>query len=114
MEGNKFLIVANDRVSELKKAGTNISLTSFKDHGKEVEIGFTVKEEKKFTISTDGKMFFLENVEHRKPGGRPTYVLERDMVDYILVLANGGPIAGKLMIPGDEERKFVRDVVIPT
>ena len=115
MEGNNFLIVANDRVCELKKAGINIELTSFLDHGKKVEIGFTAENEKKFTISTDGKMFFLENDECRKPGGRPTYILEKDMIDYILVIVNGGQVPGKLTFPGEEEKKFTKEPrVIPT
>ncbi len=115
MKGNNFLIATNDRVCDLQKAGINISLTNFLDHGDKIEIGLSVKKEKKFIISTNGKMFFLENIEYCKPGGRPAYILERDMIDYILVLANDGPVAGVIMIPGEDEKYFLKEqVIVPT
>ena len=111
---NKLLIVANDRVHDLHKLGLNISLTSFKDFKNMVEIGFTGQEEKKFMLSCKGEMFFLENPEYMATGGRPTFMLE-DMIDYLLVLTNGGQIIGKLMLPGEEEKRFSKEaIVVPT
>jgi hypothetical protein len=113
---NNFLIVSNNRVFDLKKLGINLSLTSFHDYNdNKIKIGFSIAEEKTFIVSKKNESFFLEDDKYRKSGGRPTFGVMEDMIDYLLVLTNGGQVAGKLMLPGEEEKRFSKEhIIVPT
>lgn len=119
MEGNFFVKnlfakAALDKSQALKAQGIKIDVESFNNEGQIVEIVITGKTKKTFRVSFEGNTAYLENPEHRVPGGRPVYLFE-DMVTYLFILANGGPVTGKLMYPGTEEKKFFRaPAVIPT
>jgi len=118
MEGcikNCFLIAAAKKECQLKKLGLNLPILKFTDNNESVELVIVSKgNEKKFNVSFSGESAYLENPEYKAPGGRPTYCVD-DMVVYLFILANGGPVFGKLIYPGTEEKKFLRvPAVAPT
>lgn len=118
MEGctkNLFLKAAIDKARSLKAQDINILVEKFDDKGQVIELVVIGKTKKVFQFSFDGGDIYLENPEYRGSGGRPVYSSLEDMVTYIFVLANDGPVHGKLMYPGTEEKLFFRTpVVIPT
>lgn len=119
MEGycvkNMFLKEALDKACSLKAKGINILVEKFDDKGQVIELIVTGKTRKVFQISFEEGAIFLENPEHHGPGGRPVYSTIDDMLSLLFVLANGGPVMGKLMYPGTEEKKFFQvPVVVPT
>lgn len=115
MEGaNAFFIAAASKELKLKKLGLNLSIVSFLKNGENIEIVLSGKQEKRFTVSFQGKSAFLENPEERTKGGRPTFPVE-DMVTYLFLLTNGGPVQGILMYPGAEDMRFMSvPAVFPT
>lgn len=119
MEGyqRKNLLVASayNKARVLQTKGVQISVEKFDDKGSLAELVIIGKEKKVFQFSTDDKFLYLENPEHKGVNGRPAYQLPEDMADYLLILANGGPILGLLMYPGTEEKRFTRvPEIIPT
>lgn len=92
-----LLVAISNKITELEKQGIKF-LLKFKDLGETVELAITGKKEFVFILSFDGQAFFLENPEYRKQG-RPTF-FQDDMIIYLLILANGGPVVGKLIMPG--------------
>lgn len=111
---NLFLKVALDKSCQLKKQGIAIFVEKFEDKGGVIELVLVGKTKKTFKISFIDEAAYLENQEYRVSGGRPVYLFE-DMVTYLFILVNKGPVIGKLMYPGTEEKKFIRQpAIIPT
>ena len=109
-EKERFLTAVSKKIAALKKKGIDITFESFEND----ELVIIGKSAKKFKMYLEGEVAYLENVEYRGPGGRPVYSFE-DMITCLFILANGGPVLGKLMYPGTEERKFIQvPVVAPT
>lgn len=112
-----FFIALSQRVCDLKQQGIHFILLSFcPKSGNSLEVGLVKNQgddEKKFKLTFDEKgIFFLENEEYRKKGGRPALQIT-DMVDYILVLVNGSQIYGTLMVPGHRRFKHL-ETISPT
>lgn len=93
-----LLVAISNKISDLEKQGIKF-LLKFSDLGKTIELVVTGKKTITFTLSFDGQAFFLENPEHRTKHGRPTF-FQDDMIIYLLILANEGPVIGKLVMPG--------------
>lgn len=120
MEGenikNLFVIAALDKAKQLKKNSPSFSVIKFVDKGEEtVDLVLSGKKQKRFSLTFKDKVFFLENPEEKKPGGRPTFMMD-DMVTYLFILVNGGEeIPGLLLSPETEEEQFQRSSpIIPT
>gem|GEM_PF-5286349 len=82
--------------------------------GNNLQIGVVAHgKEKIFSLSFTHELFFLDNVEAKKVDGRPVFYKD-DMVSYVLILANGGQIPGKLLMPGYDKRMRHLEAVVPT
>jgi len=92
-----FLVAISNKITELEKKSVKF-LLKFTDLGEKMELIIAGKKTVTFTLSFDGKAFFLENKEYRKPGGRPTF-FQDDMIIYLLLLVNGSPITSILTMP---------------
>lgn len=101
-----FLVAISNKITELEKKGVKF-LLKFTDLGERIELTITGKKTIIFNLSFDGKAFFLENKEYRKPGGRPTF-FQDDMIIYLLLLVNGGPIPGILTMSDNELFKHLK------
>lgn len=119
MEGNiknLFVIAALNKASQLKNNDQNFSVIKFLDKGETaVDLVLSGKEQRRFNLTFKDKVFFLENPEEKKPGGRPTFAMD-DMITYLFILVNNGEeIPGLLLSPETEEEQFERSSpIIPT
>lgn len=113
---SNFFVAMSERIGRLQKDGEKFSLIKFKallDNN--FQIGVIANEnEKIFTLSFTDDLFYLENVEDQKVEGRPVFY-EDDMISYLLILANGGQIPGKLMMPDYEGSRMKHlEKVVPS
>lgn len=114
---SNFFVAMSERIGLLKKDGEKFSLTKFKAlFATNFQIGIVVagKKEKIFTLSFQKDLFYLENVEDQKVEGRPVFY-EEDMINYLLILANGSQIPGKLLMPDYEGSRMKHlEKVVPS
>ena len=110
---SNFFIALSEKICKLQKKGLKFSLVelSAKPENK-IQVGIIGQEKKTFNLSIDGKNFLLDNPEERKEGGRPVFGMD-DMIIYLLIIANGGPVHGKLYM-SDEKIFSHFEAVIPT
>jgi len=96
-----LLVVISNKIADLEREGIKF-LLKFTDLGEKFELAITATGKKTmlFILSVDDQALFLENPEFRTENGRPTFFPD-DMIVYLLILANGGQIIGKLNMPGE-------------
>lgn len=110
---NLLAKVLMEKTLLLQKKGVQLSFENFKDRGSVMDITIIGKNQKVFQVSHADDLLYLENPEHRAPGGRPVYSSPDDMASYLLIIANGGQITGVLMYPGTEEIRFMQTPAVP-
>jgi hypothetical protein len=115
-----FFIAMSQRICDLRQRSIIFSLISFSSEvGKSFKISVAkgekdnLEKEKTFNLTFDDKkVFFLNDEEYLKKGGRPTLTMI-DMIDYLLVLVNGKQVYGTLMVPGFKQYKHL-EAISPT
>jgi hypothetical protein len=109
---SNFFIALSEKICKLQKEeGLKFSLTELAAKPeKKIQVGIIGQKEKTFKLSIEGKNFLLDNPEERKEGGRPVFEME-DMIIYLLIIANGGPVPGKLYLSGEKIFSHFESVV---
>ena len=104
---SNFFVAMSERIGRLRKDGEKFSLTKFNALlADQFQISVMAGDKEKiFTLSFTDDLFFLDNIEEQKVEGRPVFYKD-DMISYLLILANGGQIPGKLLMPGYEVKRM--------